>query len=374
MRLTKSKQKGVFMKKIILGITAIALSFCLTACGSASNDAGLTDLSNQLDETSNTIVDMQTISPNSISLSQSLKNDKLHSASQNARQYSLTEQYYKAEILEKTAQIRDKLDSNVKLSKNQSSALKDLVLSLNKNTCLAKNTKGEMMSAEKTIKSLKKSSSKNQERLSAKYNKLRCNSNIRMAYYENILDILDEIENCLNITEDDTQTKVLSLETEDKQDANIEPKTAKKSYFRKNIDTFKPAEDKNVVENEQKDDLRGRNADTYGPSIRNIDTYNPYRYSNIPYGYGAMPYGGYQMPYGRGFMRRYPGGAFGSNYYNRISTPQNPSIPASTENLENIKETEKEEKTESTTVSLMQSIQKQHKLKNKKDDPIVVAY
>ena len=363
------------MKKIILGITAIFLSVCLAACGSASNDAELTDLSNQLDETSNTIVDMQTISPSSISLSQTLKNDRLHSTSQDARQHSLTEQYYKAEILEKTAQIKDKLNSNVKLSKNQSSALKDLVLNLNKSTCLAKNTKGEMLGVEKSIKSLKRNSSKNQERLSAKYNKLRCNSNVRMAYYENILDILDEIENCLGIYEDDSQTKVLSHETdEDKQDTNTEQKMAKKSYFRKNIDTFKPVEDTNLTKDGQKDDLHGRNTDTYGPTIRNIDTYNPYRYSNIPYGYGTMPYGGFQMPYRRGFMREYPGGAFGSNYYNRISSPQDPSIPASTENLDNSKEAEKEEKTESTAVSLMQSIQKQHKLKDKKDDPIVVAF
>jgi len=35
-----------------------------------------------------------------------------------------------------------------------------------------------------------------------------------------------------------------------------------------------------------------------------------------------MPYGtGYGMPYRNGFMRGYPGGMFGSNYYNRMATP-----------------------------------------------------
>ena len=89
-----------------------------------------------------------------------------------------------------------------------------------------------------------------------------------------------------------------------------------------------------------------------------------------------MPYGaGYGMPYRNGFMRGYPGGMFGSNYYNRMATPQNQVTPVGTDNIETQNKSEEhEEKTESTAVSITQNIQKQHKLKNKKDDPIVVAF
>ena len=52
------------MKKIILGITAILLTITLSACGASSNDAAITNLGNQLDETANTITSFKMINPN----------------------------------------------------------------------------------------------------------------------------------------------------------------------------------------------------------------------------------------------------------------------------------------------------------------------
>ena len=51
------------MKKILLGTFAIGMCFVLSACGTSQNDATLTKLGNQLDETANTISKIQTLNP-----------------------------------------------------------------------------------------------------------------------------------------------------------------------------------------------------------------------------------------------------------------------------------------------------------------------
>ena len=74
-------------------------------------------------------------------------------------------------------------------------------------------------------------------------------------------------------------------------------------------------------------------------------------------------------------MRGYPGGVYGSNYYNRATTPQNQAMPVATNDIENADDKiEEEEKSELTAASITANIQKQHRLKDKKDDPIVVAF
>ena len=61
------------MKKIFLGITAVALTLTLAACGTSGSSAAITSLSNQLDETSNTVSNMQTVNTSDISLAKSWK-------------------------------------------------------------------------------------------------------------------------------------------------------------------------------------------------------------------------------------------------------------------------------------------------------------
>ena len=179
------------MKKFIIGMTAITLGLCLTACGTAKDNASLTKLSNQLDDTSSTISSISTISPLQVDLTD--LEDNLSSAGKDTQQSLLNEQYYKAEILEKTAKIRNKLAHSDKITSSQSSAISDLTESLDKYTEMVKDSQTEMKGSARAIKTLKKNN-KNKDRLGAKLNRLACNSNVRSAYYENLLNTLNQID------------------------------------------------------------------------------------------------------------------------------------------------------------------------------------
>ena len=87
------------MKKFIIGMTALTLTVCLTACVS-STDATISDLSSQLDKTSNTIISFTNISPSEITFSESEETSQIYTDRKNAQEAILNEQYYKAEILE----------------------------------------------------------------------------------------------------------------------------------------------------------------------------------------------------------------------------------------------------------------------------------
>lgn len=294
------------MKKIILAATSLCLCLCLVACGKVTNETTLTSLANQLDRTSASISEVGTISPTNISVDES-KSKELFSESKQTQDFLLAEQYYRTKILEKTAKIKHKLSYDVKLSRQESSGLKDLILSLNKYTDLVDKTKGEMTTSARSISTLKKDVSKNERRLGAKINRLICNSNMRSAYYENILQTLDEVDSYF----------------EDSEEQPVQQETADVEVTKTGIE-------------EDDDKTRTfpnlpRNIDTYGPRLRNID--------NFYGGYGRM-YGGYgyNMPYGYNYGRPMPpmgpNGMYGSNYYNRMTTPQFGAMPVNTENEE----------------------------------------
>ena len=412
------------MKKILLGVTALTLCACLTACGTSQTDSAATNLSKGLDNTSNIIASMRSVNPSDISISNTSADEDLRATSEQTQQSLLDEQYYKAEILEKTAQIKKKLDGDVKLSSSQSTALNDLVDSLNKYSNLVKTSQGEMSGSARAVSTLKKSPLKNRERIGAKLNRLSCNSNLRSAYYENLIDTLDEIELCLNI--DDQTQNIRSYEEEEiKQDSsdsadesraqNDEEKTTdtKKHGLRKNIDTYRPKEQITRKRARKTNRFDRYNSDTYGPARRNIDTYrNPNYgtpYGNAPFGnnqYGYAPYAPYgNHPYANNQYGFYPngmygnranspaGGAYGSNDFNRAETP-NAVIPVASETqIDEVRKNPKEElthkkdneidekstqnevKTESaSTLSMsLRNTQKKHP-KGPDDDPIVIAY
>ena len=353
------------MKKIILGITAITLCICLSACGKGASATAITSLSNQLDTTSNTISEMSTISPAEINIEED-KSQDLSLSSKETQSSLLNEQYYRAEILEKTTQIKEKMSKDVKLSKNETAALKDLVLSLNKYTDFIANSKGEMQNSAKSISTMKKDVNKNKEKLGAKINRLACNSNIRSAYYENILQTLDQIETFFEDTE--------GLE---------ETKTESRTSLPKNIDTYRNEEEQESTLPPETLPTRNnfgygrwnrfnpmRNTDTYGPTLRNIDGYNGmYGYNN---GFG---YPGY---YGRPMMPMGPNGAYGSNYYNRATSPNFGAIPVAVDTDENKTDEEnncedcKPTETNESIISTNNIIKKMPK--HEDDDRVVVAH
>ena len=130
------------MKKFFIGMTGIALCLCLTACGKSSNPSSISGLSNQLDSTANALTSISTISPSQIDLSNTDKTT-LCEDSRMTMQALLNEQYYKTEILDRTATLKNNL-GEITLSKAQKSALGDLTNTLNKYTNSIVNTKYEM--------------------------------------------------------------------------------------------------------------------------------------------------------------------------------------------------------------------------------------
>lgn len=340
------------MKKIITASAALILTLTLVGCGTSASDATMNSLSAQLDKTSNTISNIQTINPSqlSINLAQSENSqDELSSNAYATQQDLLNEEYYKTDILRKTANIKNKMSKDLKLSKVQISAVKDLTSMLSKYTNSVSYSQDDMKSALKSISTLKKNVNKNYDNINAKLNKLACNSNARASYYENILNTLDQLENCLCLDSNDNITQ--SNPSAETQTENLSS-TNSNTGLKKNIDTYAPETEDNVVEDaedidndysqsndnyqSQRNDKRqsrynrfrsSYNADTYGPTARNIDTYNPYRnnyYGGFNNNYGMNPYyrnrfynEGYN-PYGTNPYTNY-----NSNNFNRISTPNN---------------------------------------------------
>lgn len=378
------------MKKIILGITAILLTITLSACGASSNEAAITNLENQLDETANTITNFKTINPNDLSISSEKTNTFSNETISNFKQAQLlllNEQYCKTDILRQTAKLKSGLSKNLKLSKAQITAIKDYTNSLGKYTNSIAYTESEMESAAKSVASLKKNPAKNTEKINAKLSRLMCNSNARSAYFENILHTLEELENCLNLNfnqnENKTPPVVIDMPNNDQNsttDTQNQPQSQNKNKI-KNIDTYAPypintdktpdnKANKNIKTQPSNFQELGedgeyyryinpintqigqndnqfnppRNIDTYAPMTRNIDTYginNGVGYGiNTPFGANRM-YGGNGIYngmygnrfYGNGFcyngfnQMNSPYGIYNSNNINRMTTPyQYPAI------------------------------------------------
>ena len=372
------------MKKLILGITGVLLSITLMACGASTSDATLTSLANQLDETSNTISSMQTANPSELVLSNyTTQNEQIYQNARNTQQNLLNEEYYKTDILQETAKIKNCLGKNLKLSKAQISAIKDLTSSLAKYTNSVSYTQSEMKNAIKSVSNMKKNVDKNADKINAKLNKIACNSNARSSYYENILNTLAELENCLDIESMSNTTQNANY-AEQNTDTQTE---SEKSGLVKNIDTYISNDNENT-ENDTNhtpyypntnnlpyanDFVRppyyfgrygnvynrydrfnpNRNTDTYGPMTRNIDTYGR---GNANYGYNG--YGNYGnginngfyngfYGYGNGFYNN-PEKFYNSNNFNRMNYPAyaNTEVEKRLEDFEEVKDDNTVEKIE----------------------------
>jgi len=338
------------MKKLLITTTAIGMSVILVGCGTSASDATITSLSSQLDQTANTVSKVQTINPTSIGVSKSalekIANKNTYYDIAETQNSLLNEENYKTEILSKTARIKKCLNKDIKLSKAQTSAIKELTSNLNKYTNSVSYSKNELDSTIKNISSMRKKAAKNAEKISANINKLACNSNARSCYYENIINTLDQIgcyfcdcnsntQNSSNI-QNSQQTIENNTNTQEKTSEN-KPGTTKNidTYISKDKPTSKNATN-NTTDNTKPEDIdptfsyparptiynrynrynQSRNTDTYGPMSRNIDTYYPNGYypNNFNNGFATNPYGNYG--YGIGLTNRYaPNGYYANGVY-----------------------------------------------------------
>ena len=379
-------------KRLIVGSIAIFLTATtLVGCTNTSEQAAVNNLSNELDKTNNSISNVKSMTETDLDVTKEVL-DKLASQNQSeniqrniyiAQNAIQNEQNCKDEVMAKTANIKKYLSKNdIKLAKNQVSALKDLSKSLSLYNNSISYSEKEFNTAVNNYNNLKRFANKNPERVNAKLNRIACNSNARSAYYENILNTLDQVENVLGIENSNpysneqtyeylNQYDETTLENEldeieenlnENNDSEItepaESEKPKKRRFKKNIDTYLNKEEQEQKESETENNYNlnnslGRrnlakyNADTYGPTKRNIDTYRPYGMPynngipfNNPYNYGyGYGYNMPQMPYGNGAygMQNSPYG-YNANNFNRIATPY-----ASTDEVAN-ENREKEEK------------------------------
>lgn len=384
--------------RIILGSVAVLLMATTLAGCNSGKDATMTNLANQLDKTNNSIQNVKTLSDTDLDVTEELL-DKLATQNQSenvqkniniAKNTLNCERNCKNEVLRKTAKIKNYLSKNdLKLAKNQISALKSLSKNLSKYNNSISYSEKEFNTAINHYNNMKKSINKNPERANAKLNSITCNSNARCAYYENILNTLDQVENVLNIEnynpyqDDNYNYFPLEEKLDDgnenliESDENIgeEYETAekpKKKRFKKNIDTYLNDEDKEKKEIEKEfgnKNFKDYNLDTYAPTKRNIDTYRPY----YPYGnnyrngymgmygqYGQTPYMPYGTPYNAPINNGSPYG-YNANNFNRVAQF------ADTEEVEKVdkKDDEKlneKEKTQNFDEKIAKNLKKSEKI------------
>lgn len=340
--------------KIILGTLSLLLCVTMAGCSSSTSTMTKTNLSSQLDKTNNSIATVRSVNASDVEID----NEKLDSIDNEQRceqfknnvmraQATLeAENFYKNEIQRKTAIIKKHLQKeDLKLKKGELNALKDLTANLSNYNDNVARSSNEFNATYRNYNTMKKSASRNIDRVNAKLNKITCNSNTRCSYYINILNILQDMEDILGIEDYDYYNMKNELENDlnsslennektevetDKTNENTQS-DKKKRKLKKNIDTYR-AEDS--LE-EQPIDTTIRNTDTYAPFKRNIDTYRPYGYGRYGLANGNYFYGnGY---YGmNGFNQGInPYNLYNSNNYNRLLEPVNTEMDEDEEKLIN---------------------------------------
>ena len=339
--------------KMILGALSLLLCVTMAGCSSSTSTMTKTNISSQLDKTNNSIATVKSVSASDVEID----NEKLDSidSEQKCAQFKNNmaraqatinaENYYKDEILYKTALIKKYLQKeDLKLKKGELNALKDLNANLSNYNDNVARSSNEFNATYRNYNTMKRSASRNIDRVNAKLNKITCNSNTRCSYYINILNTLQSMEDILGIDDydyyNDLKDNILedtpseSIETPNENEETIETPSGNgqtneklnnqngKRFFPKNIDTYRNIENnaENINENTgtENNTTPIRNTDTYAPFRRNIDTYRPYGYGYGMYGMNGYGMNGYGM---NGMYNGYGMNGYG-NFYNRgINSP-----------------------------------------------------
>ena len=345
--------------KIFLGMSALVLSLALAGCGGNSEANAVNNLSSQLDKTNNSIATVREYSETDLDLTKETLDklatdencERIQRNVQVAKNALMAENYYRNSVMNETAKIKQYLSrGDIKLAKNQVSALKDLSASLSKYNNNVARSSSEFNSTFRNYNNSKRSANKNPERINARLNKIACNSNARCAYYENLLNTLNQVEEILGIYNNqnlpnnnqiiENENELENSENENNAIDNNETNEENNGGLVKNIDTYRqdvnntnninnvnnlptnnnlnntnfannypntPAGNNNMMY--YPDNMIGRrhvlnpnrNTDTYGPTIRNIDTYrgNGNYYNNgYNYGYNSNNFNRMTMPVG----------------------------------------------------------------------------
>ncbi len=337
------------MKKFFIGMTALLMCVTLVGCGDNAGEASLNNLGSQLDETSNIISSVQMVNPADITMTKDML-QKIATSENSAAIYDnvigtqqtlLNEEYFKTNIISQTAKLKNNLSKDLKLSKAQATAIKELTNNLEKYSNSVAYTQNDLSSTLRQISSLKKNVEKNSDKINAKLNRLACNSNARTSYYENILFTLRQIEAYLNVPQEENQEnsqdgtyqntpETNSLTSETKICPNCNTTTQSETCENCGYEFNQGREDEptatNASESSENNEAKANSAS------KEASTNNPYTKFNsnninranlvYPFGYGyAYPYGmgmnGYGMygAYGMNGLGGAPYGQFGAYPY-----------------------------------------------------------
>ena len=333
------------MKKILLGIGISSMVFVLAACGTNKTDATINKLSNQLDETANTISNIQRANPTDLSISaetlEKISNDDMKDNLEFSKDMLACEELFKSDILSQTSKIKSNLSKNKKYTRAQMSAIADLSANLAKYSNTISYSKSEYESSLKSISSMKKNPERNQDKINAKLTQLSNNSNARLAYYQNIINTLNSLENLVCDNCENSQT-------EQQSEGEAQTTTSNKQ--------------------EKKHVALTRNIDTYGPFMRNVGngfTGMPYGYNRFApgYGYGGYGnglYGGYGMYGGYGALNGYAtnGYGFNSNNINMADYPGYDILIVSGEKILKKNENKPEQNQEENNIEISEENEK----------------
>lgn len=189
------------MKKLLLSAIALGSCFLLVGCGGTSEEATITNLSNQIDKLNNVISNTKIIENKDIDVSNfsngndtgAIKNIYQKTASSLHEQENLKEK-----IKNKTAIIKTTLSSqNLQLG-NNTKALQELSNSLSKYTSRLYSTNSEFKKVSQAVSNLKSNSNTTNTDLGAKLTRLSSCCDSRVCYYNNILNTLTQIQSILN--------------------------------------------------------------------------------------------------------------------------------------------------------------------------------
>lgn len=192
------------MKKIItIGSLCLISSALLTGCAT-NQDAATTNLLNQIDLLNNT-VDSVSRSQQEIPSISSLTKQQAISYSgifQSTKDILQNHNGYKTTILTKTALIKNKIATGLKLNKQSAKALSDLTSTLAKDTKKLNETKADFKGNINEVKKIVTNDKATTSQISAKINKLSNCMDLQECFYKNLINTLNNIEKILEINDD----------------------------------------------------------------------------------------------------------------------------------------------------------------------------
>lgn len=185
-------------KHIVIGL-CLASCLGLTGC-SSSQDAVVTNLSNQIDLLNNTVNSINRNMNSIPNLSAVQKDKSINSVYQSAKNIMENQKTYKTAITTKNAMIKKAIaDRGLKLTDKDKKALIDLTNALSKNTRSLDESRSEMVRAATDVGRFYKDSNSSTTQISAKVNRLSNCMNSQSSYYKNLISTLNNIEGILNV-------------------------------------------------------------------------------------------------------------------------------------------------------------------------------